>query len=127
MQKKSDPRHIKRVHIMQQIYASTFVANKVPMSAEAKLILEQKKDLDNLIVKAAPERPVEQINRIDLAILRQAFFELRQNDTPVKVVIDEAVELAKEYGTDTSASFINGVLGKVVDLLKLKSDVQLEG
>jgi transcription antitermination protein NusB len=122
MQKKTDPRHIKRVHIMQQIYASTFVANKVPMSDEAKAILDQKRDIDVMIQKAAPERPVDQINRIDLAILRQAVFELKQNQTPLKVVVDEAVELAKEYGTENSASFINGVLGKIVEQVGSKID-----
>lgn len=73
--------------------------------------------IDEAITKAAPEWPLSQINRVDLAILRQAIWELHTGETPYKVVIDEAVELAKEYGSDNSAKFVNGVLGTVVNEL----------
>jgi N utilization substance protein B len=72
-------------------------------------------DLDVLIGRYAPEWPVEQIALIDRNILRMAIFEiLLRNNTPVKVAINEAVELAKEFGSDSSGRFVNGVLGSLV-------------
>ena len=72
-------------------------------------------ELDTLIGRYAPEWPVEQIALIDRNILRLAIFEiLLRNDTPVKVAINEAVELAKEFGSDSSGRFVNGVLGSLV-------------
>ena len=65
------------------------------------------------IKKAAPTWPIEKLNKIDLAILRLAVFELENQQTPPKVVIDEAIELAKEFGAESSASFVNGVLGTI--------------
>ncbi len=67
--------------------------------------------LDEVIGHFAPDWPVPQIAAIDRNILRMALWEMNYNATPVKVVINEAVELAKEYGADTSPRFINGVLG----------------
>jgi N utilization substance protein B len=72
-------------------------------------------ELDALIRQYAPEWPVDQIAIIDRNILRLAIFEiLLRNDTPVKVAINEAVELAKEFGSDSSGRFVNGVLGSLV-------------
>ncbi|PIP57353.1 transcription antitermination factor NusB, partial [Candidatus Woesebacteria bacterium CG22_combo_CG10-13_8_21_14_all_39_10] len=76
-------------------------------------ILRNKKRLDKKIEESAPEWPIDKLNRIDLAILRLAVYELEQKEAPPKVIIDEAVELAKEFGSDNSASFINGVLGTI--------------
>ena len=71
--------------------------------------------LDTHIKKYAPEWPVDQIAIIDRNILRLAIYELLINDdTPVKVAINEAVELAKTFGSDSSSRFINGVLGTLV-------------
>ena len=73
-------------------------------------------DLDQLIAKYAPEWPLDQIAAIDRNILRIALWEFAvYRETPVKVAINEAVELAKLYGSDTTARFINGVLGTLVD------------
>ena len=72
-----------------------------------------------MIQKAAPAWPIDKLNRIDLAILRLAVFELTRSDTPPKVVIDEAVELAKEFGSEASASFVNGVLGTIYKELSI--------
>jgi len=75
------------------------------------------KDIDSIISKCAPEWPIDKISKIDLVILRLAVYELIFSQaTPAKVTIDEAVELAKEFGNDTSGKFINGVLGSVADL-----------
>jgi N utilization substance protein B len=74
-----------------------------------------REQLDSLIAQYAPEWPVDQIAIVDRNILRLAIFEvLMRDDTPVKVAINEAVELAKEFGSDSSGRFVNGVLGSLV-------------
>lgn len=71
-------------------------------------------EADALITPAAPEWPLEQIAKMDLAILRLAIYELHvKREVPPKVVINEAVELAKSFGGDNSSRFINGVLGTI--------------
>lgn len=74
------------------------------------------KKIDKIITKAAPAWPIDKINKIDLAILRFAVYELMEKVTPQKVVIDEAVEIAKEYGSESSSSFVNGVLGTIYEM-----------
>jgi transcription antitermination protein NusB len=79
-------------------------------------VLPLKKDLDQLIAKYAPEWPLDQIAAIDRNILRIAFWEFAvSRETPVKVAINEAVELAKLYGSDSAPRFVNGVLGTLVE------------
>lgn len=73
-------------------------------------------DLDQLIAKYAPEWPLDQIAAIDRNILRIALWEFAvYRGTPVKVAINEAVELAKSYGSDSAPRFVNGVLGTLVE------------
>ncbi len=80
-------------------------------------IKKHQREIDGIIEKCAPEWPVDKIAKVDLVVLRIAVFEiLYDNEAPDKVVIDEAVELAKEFGNDTSGKFVNGVLGTVVDI-----------
>lgn len=68
--------------------------------------------LDAVIQPIAPEWPIDQIARVDRTILRMAVYELTETtDVPPKVVINEAVELAKAFGSDNSSKFVNGVLG----------------
>ena len=72
-------------------------------------------ELDDVIRPVAPEWPIEQIARMDRVILRIGVYELLFEDSvPPKVVINEAVELAKAFGGDNSSKFINGVLGTVL-------------
>ncbi len=69
-------------------------------------------NLDGIIQPIAPEWPIAQIARIDRNILRMSIWELNHSeDVPPKVVINEAVELAKSFGSDNSSKFVNGVLG----------------
>ena len=78
-------------------------------------VTANKARLDELIGRYAPEWPMDQMAAIDRNILRMAIFEfLLDGQTPVKVAINEAVELAKMYGSDSSARFVNGVLGSLV-------------
>ncbi len=72
-------------------------------------------ELDGLLQPIAPEWPLSQIARMDRIVLRMGAYELLHNrDTPPKVVINEAVELAKAFGGDNSSKFINGVLGTLL-------------
>ena len=73
--------------------------------------------LDTLLAKYAPEWPVEQLAIVDRNILRMALFEVgsAKADAPPKVVINEAIELAKTFGGDSSPRFVNGVLGAALD------------
>jgi N utilization substance protein B len=77
-------------------------------------VIQNKEKIDQHIKNFAPAWPVEQIPIVDRNILRLAIFEiLLDNNVPVKVAINEAVELAKKFGSDSSSRFVNGVLGSV--------------
>jgi len=85
-------------------------------------------ELDNLIAQYAPEWPLDQIAVIDKTLLRASVYELLYvDDAPPKVVINEAVELAKTFGGDSSAKFINGVLGTVYRTHPKFADQQVVG
>lgn len=107
-----DPRHKKRQDLIQELFRAEFHSQKI--SQDAQKIFDLKEELDEQIQKAAPEFPVDKINKIDLAILRLAIYELLiAKSAPKNVIIDEAIELGKEFGGETSPSFINGALGKL--------------
>jgi N utilization substance protein B len=79
-----------------------------------KGVLQHKSEIDALIKKFAPAFPIEQMSVIDRNILRLAIFEILFSDkTPFRVAINEAIELAKEFGSDASSRLINGVLGSI--------------
>jgi N utilization substance protein B len=81
-------------------------------------VVEYQTHIDMLIARYAPEWPLDQMAVIDRNILRIAIFEfLISEQTPVKVAINEAVELAKTYGSDSAPRFVNGVLGTLADQL----------
>lgn len=113
MKTVNDPRHKTRVTRVQSLFAYTFQSNQ--NNDQISDILAKLSVIDQAISSAAPEWPLSKINKLDLAVLRQASFELLFTDTPSKVVIDEAVEIAKTYGSDNSGSFVNGVLGTILE------------
>ena len=77
-------------------------------------VVDRKAELDQVMAQLAPEWPVQQIAVVDRNVLRIAIFELLfDSDTPPKVAINEAVELAKTFGSDSSPRFVNGVLGSL--------------
>lgn len=79
-------------------------------------VIAKRVDIDTIIEKAAPDWPIDKISIIDRNILRIGLYELlfsARNEVPAKVAINEAIELAKTYGGDTSGRFVNGVLGAV--------------
>ncbi len=119
-----DPRHQKRIELMNQLFAYSFFqsgqlkekldeADKGQFEAVRKIITELP-EIDARIQEHAPERPLTDINKVDLAILRLVVFESKHKKTPLKVLINEGVELAKSFGTDSSPKFVNGVLGKLL-------------
>lgn len=79
-------------------------------------VLPIRKELDAYIAQHAPEWPIDQISVIDRNLIRMATWEFAvSGETPVKVAINEAVELAKRYGSDSSPRFVNGVLGSLAE------------
>ncbi|HBL51612.1 MAG: transcription antitermination factor NusB [Candidatus Blackburnbacteria bacterium RIFCSPHIGHO2_02_FULL_39_13] len=114
MKASSDPRHLKRKKVVQQLFAYSFASDQ-PSEDQTKQIISSLDKIDPVITQTAPEWPLEKLNKIDLAILRLAVFELTiEKKEPIKVIIDEAIELAKDLGSESSPSFINGVLGTIV-------------
>lgn len=112
-----DPRHEIRSQRMQALFAYDFSHEQADEQANTSLseLLKKLPIVDEEIHEAAPNWPIEQINKVDLAILRNSVYELLNSDTPPKVVIDEAIELAKEYGAENSPKFVNGVLAHIAE------------
>ncbi|MAG44980.1 transcription antitermination factor NusB [bacterium] len=84
-------------------------------------VLKNKEKIDQIIQKTAPEWPIDQITIIDRNILRIGVYELifaNKNEVPPKVAINEAIELAKSFGGESSGKFVNGVLGSVYREIK---------
>ena len=79
-------------------------------------VVDQLEEIDQQIHRYAPMWPVKQLPVVDRNILRQAILEIRYTQgAPIKVVINEAIELAKTFGSESSSKFVNGVLGSMVD------------
>lgn len=109
-----DPRHRRRQKIVEDLFKVDF--HKQPIAPASSEVMKKVKLLDKNIEYAAPEFPIDKINKVDLAILRLATYELLvAKKEPPKVIIDEAIELAKEYGGENSPAFINGALGKIIN------------
>lgn len=130
-------RHLVRTVILQTLYEWDFYAQKhdVTQILERNLeefapgidepefawkilkgIVDHMKDIDNVIEKAAPEWPIDKVANIDRNILRVGLYELLyadKNEVPPKVAINEAIEMAKNYGGPSASRFVNGVLGTV--------------
>jgi len=126
-------RHFARIVAMQSLYEWDFRGESDPQailkrncdtledevdfdfaSGLVKLYGDHNKEIDKQIASAAPEWPFEQISLVDRNILRVAVAELLYDrDIPPKVAINEAIEMAKAYGGDTSSKFVNGVIGTI--------------
>lgn len=91
----------------------------------AKGVLKHKSDIDRIITTYAPEWPLEQITTVDRNILRIGVYELKFNDDiPPKVAINEAIELAKSFGGESSGKFVNGVLGAIYRDMQEKGEAE---
>lgn len=111
-----DPRHLRRESAIKALFQYTY-SQSTGQDRLAQQIIQQKNQIDNIIQQSAPEWPLEKLNRVDLAILRLAIFELIKAEQPPKVIIDEAIELAKSYGASSSPRFINGALGAASQII----------
>ena len=144
MLKSVDPRRVARTVALQSLFAADVRSGGPSGDANRRLgpdygwldeeidrpvmefadrlhhgVNEHRQGLDGLIGRFAPAWPVTQLSIVDRNILRIAIFELLHNPaTPPKAAIDEAVELAKVFGSDSSARFVNGVLGSVMSSLE---------
>ena len=141
MKKATDPRHLSRELALQSLFSRDF--NKDEESAvdfdvkelsvideieayneELYLSLvngvkEEREKIDELITQFAPQWPISQMKLVDIQILRMAIYEgFIAKITPPKVAIDEAIELAKEFGGESSSKFVNGVLGAIYEKTK---------
>ena len=104
----------------EQVKEVFFTEKEEPVEEEEKAFIlsevegvhENMAEIDAVISAAAKGWDLERMNKVDLAILRLAVYEMRFGETPVGVAINEAVELAKKFSSDEAPSFINGVLGK---------------
>ncbi len=116
MKTSKDPRHLKRRAIVRQLFALSFSDQSLVYDDEVTpKVWKRREELDDYIRHVAEKWPPERLNKLDLAILRLAIYELLvDKKEPMKVIIDEAVEIAKEFGSKSSAAFVNGVLGKIV-------------
>ena len=129
----SNPRRKSRIAVLQALYEAD-VSGHDPQVSLARLsveegltknqiqfaqellegVVQERASIDDIIRRAAPQWPLEQLSAIDRNILRLAIREiLMNNGAPIRAAINEAVELAKSYGSDNSAKFVNGVLGSV--------------
>ncbi len=131
-------RHLSRSIAMQTLYEWDFKGGKISKIEEIlernieefapgleddkfardliKGVLENRKKIDEIIAKTAPEWPLEQISLVDRNVLRLGIYELlfgNRTEVPPKVAINEAIELAKSFGGETSGKFVNGVLGTI--------------
>lgn len=85
------------------------------IQSTVKGIEENKEDIESAIkANLKSNWKIERVSRVDLSILKLAVYEIKYTDLPFKVVINEAVELAKKYGVDTSSKFVNGMLASIV-------------
>lgn len=124
MKNKFDPRHLKRIKNVQALFAWS-CGGFEPKTEEFDEIIKVVPEIDVIISENAPKWPLDKINKIDLSVLRYTFWELFYlKKNPPKVVIDEAIEIAKEYGTESSSSFVNGVIGSAIK--KSNLDVKQE-
>ena len=90
--------------------------DKAFILSEVEGTREHMVEIDALIEQSAKGWDPERMNKVDLAILRLAVYEMKWGETPVGVAINEAVELAKKFSSDEAPAFINGVLGKAAQI-----------
>lgn len=131
----SQSRHLSRITIMQTLYQWDFrpetnineilqrniqeFTGQIDSQFAQKVVVGVKNShqaIDKLIIAAAPDWPIEQVSRIDKVILEIAIFEMlfdTEEEIPPKVSINEAVELGKQFGSENTSKFVNGVLGTI--------------
>ena len=118
---KKDPQDLKKIVEKNIKEFGPGLKNQDFIWQLANGVLENLSQIDEIIKKTAPEWPIEQISIIDKNVLRIGLYELLfgvKKEVPPKVAINEAIELAKMFGGDSSGKFVNGVLGTVYEEIK---------
>ena len=113
-----DQRRQERIARVQALFAWDFQSNpniEEEQFSPVRDAIPHLAEFDMIILRFAPKRTIQDFHKMDLAILRQALYELLYSKTPPLVAINEAIEIAKVYGSDHSSSFVNGVLGNFWD------------
>jgi N utilization substance protein B len=141
MKRSTDPRHQARILVLQELFSKYFKKGDIQtenISIKELLelnemtdydkelykkildgVIEKQEEIDTLIQKYAPQWPIEQMKLVDLQILRMAIYEgFVGMITPPKVAIDEAIEVAKDFGGEINSKFVNGVLGAIYEQQK---------
>lgn len=112
--------------MVQNLFAQSFTDDKKNLPNEDTDVQDIKshlKEIDEFIQKNAPKYPLDRVAKADLAVLRLAVYELViEKSEPPKVIIDEAVTLAKEFGSDRSYAFVNAVLGAIYKSVASEED-----
>lgn len=149
MKNPNDPRHAARILVLQKLFLDDFQKiekttsesfnindyldvneitsyDKKLYAAISEGIESNKDEINQLIHTHAPQWPVDQIKKVDLQILRISLYEgFIGKLTPPKVAIDEGIELAKEFGGNSSDKFVNGVLGSIYEKEKKKNEKKI--
>ncbi|HOR52719.1 MAG TPA: transcription antitermination factor NusB [Candidatus Pacearchaeota archaeon] len=138
MKRSTDPRHLARILSLQSLFTKYFAGENLSTDMisipellsideieeyDTELfekitngVINNIEDIDKIIVKYAPQWPIKQMKLVDLQILRIAIYEgFISKITPPKVSIDEAIEIAKDFGGESSGKFVNGVLGAIYE------------
>lgn len=112
MKSKKNLRRLRRINLVKKLFSYSFTKDEKNKHA----IYSKISYIDQKIKDTAPKYPVEKINKIDLAILRLALYELLvEKKEPPKAIINEAIEIAKQYGNEKSPHFINAVLANIYE------------
>lgn len=120
MKTNEDPRHQRRIRLFQLLYGTQFseqVRNSLPSDIEQTIerIESNKEKIHSIVDVYATKFSSSRMSKIDLAILTLAVFEmLFEKKEPYKVIADEAIEIAKEFGSSHSPQFVSGIVGKII-------------
>lgn len=105
-----------QVELYQEQQEGVTVEEFIPIRKKLEAIVEAEGSIDMILSNAASGWKLNRMGKAELAILRIAVYEMRYDkEVPDKVAINEAVELAKKYGNETSSGFVNGVLAKIIE------------
>jgi N utilization substance protein B len=149
MKRSTDPRHQARILVLQELFSRYFKKGDIEtehISIKELLemnemneydedlykkildgVIEKQEEIDTVIHKYAPQWPIDQMKLVDLQILRMAIYEgFVATITPPKVAIDEAIEVAKDFGGEINSKFVNGVLGAIYEQQKKDNKDQKE-
>jgi len=145
MKKSTDPRHLARILALQSLFTKYFAqedmaTDMIPVTELLAIdeieeydtglfekitegVVKNINEIDKMITKYAPQWPIKQMKLVDLQILRIAIYEgFVEKITPPKVSIDEAIEIAKDFGGESSGKFVNGVLGAIYEETKKEEE-----